>query len=77
MAPISGETTRKGFYMYDEKRKPSPDPEIKKFIQKAREISGVNVDPKVSLSLCACFWFLSVTIFPRLGLCNEILYSTG
>ncbi|XP_057476267.1 glyoxysomal fatty acid beta-oxidation multifunctional protein MFP-a-like [Actinidia eriantha] len=43
----AGETTRKGFYLYDEKLKPSPDPEIKKFIQKAREISGVNVDPKL------------------------------
>lgn len=51
MAIISGETTRKGFYVYDDKRKANPDPELKKYIQKAREISGVNVDPKVSLSL--------------------------
>lgn len=50
MAIISGETTRKGFYVYDDKRKANPDPELKKYIQKAREISGVNVDPKVSLS---------------------------
>lgn len=47
----SGETTRKGFYVYNDKRKASPDPELKKFIQKAREISGVDVEPKVSLSL--------------------------
>ncbi|KAH7856829.1 hypothetical protein Vadar_005949 [Vaccinium darrowii] len=43
----AGETTRKGFYVYNDKRKASPDPELKKFIQKAREISGVDVDPKL------------------------------
>ncbi|KAD4178258.1 hypothetical protein R6Q59_021824 [Mikania micrantha] len=43
----AGETTRKGFYMYDDKRKASPDPEIKKYIDKAREISGISVDPKL------------------------------
>ncbi|XP_076894581.1 peroxisomal fatty acid beta-oxidation multifunctional protein MFP2-like [Bidens hawaiensis] len=43
----AGETTRKGFYKYDDKRKASPDPEIKKYIDKAREISGVSVDPKL------------------------------
>ncbi|KAF5944693.1 hypothetical protein HYC85_018770 [Camellia sinensis] len=44
----AGEATRKGFYVYNDKRKASPDPEIKKIVQKAREISGVNVDPKLS-----------------------------
>ncbi|EPS73418.1 hypothetical protein M569_01334 [Genlisea aurea] len=44
----SGEATKRGFYIYDEKRKASPDPEIKKYIQKAREISGVAVDPKLT-----------------------------
>ncbi|KAJ0802950.1 putative 3-hydroxyacyl-CoA dehydrogenase, Isomerase, Hydro-lyase [Helianthus annuus] len=43
----AGETTRKGFYVYDDKRKASPDPEIKKYIDKAREISGISVDPKL------------------------------
>lgn len=47
----AGETTRKGFYVYDDRRKASPDPEIKKYIEKAREMSGVTIDPKVSLSL--------------------------
>ncbi|GMP68703.1 hypothetical protein CsSME_00028236 [Camellia sinensis var. sinensis] len=42
----AGEATRKGFYVYNDKRKASPDPEIK-IVQKAREISGVNVDPKL------------------------------
>lgn len=46
---ISGEATRKGFYLYDDKRKAKPDPELKKYIEKARSISGVKVDPKVSL----------------------------
>ncbi|OMO98530.1 Crotonase superfamily [Corchorus olitorius] len=42
----AGETTRKGFYLYDNKRKASPDPELKKYIEKSRSISGVAVDPK-------------------------------
>ncbi|VVA96753.1 unnamed protein product [Arabis nemorensis] len=44
----AGEATRKGFYLYDDKRKAKPDPELKKYIEKARSISGVNVDPKLS-----------------------------
>ncbi|KAG8372936.1 hypothetical protein BUALT_Bualt12G0118900 [Buddleja alternifolia] len=44
----AGESTRRGFYAYDEKRKASPDPEIKKYIDKAREISGVTIDPKLT-----------------------------
>ncbi|KAL8161200.1 LOW QUALITY PROTEIN: hypothetical protein V2J09_012689 [Rumex salicifolius] len=43
----AGEATRKGFYLYGEKHKARPDPEIKTFIGKTREISGVNIDPKV------------------------------
>ncbi|KAL8196130.1 hypothetical protein R6Q57_025130 [Mikania cordata] len=43
----AGETTRKGFYVYNDKRKANPDPEIKKYIDKAREISGISVDPKL------------------------------
>ncbi|XVE82165.1 hypothetical protein DITRI_Ditri15bG0124900 [Diplodiscus trichospermus] len=42
----AGETTRKGFYLYDNKRKASFDPELKMYIEKARSISGVAVDPK-------------------------------
>lgn len=48
---LTGETTRKGFYLYDNKRKASPDPELKNYIEKARSISGVNVDPKVYLPI--------------------------
>ncbi|KAL3505711.1 hypothetical protein ACH5RR_031093 [Cinchona calisaya] len=44
----AGETTRRGFYVYDNKRKASPDPEIRKYIEKSREMSGVNVDPKLA-----------------------------
>ncbi|KAI9123294.1 hypothetical protein K1719_006183 [Acacia pycnantha] len=43
----AGETTRKGFYLYDDKRKARPDPELKNYIEKARSISGVNIDPKL------------------------------
>lgn len=44
----AGKSTRKGFYVYNDKRKASPDPEIKKYIEKARELSGVSVDPKLA-----------------------------
>ncbi|KAK4725772.1 hypothetical protein R3W88_030689 [Solanum pinnatisectum] len=44
----AGETTRKGFYVYDDRRKASPDPEIKNYIEKAREMSGVTIDPKMA-----------------------------
>ncbi|KAM7463093.1 hypothetical protein LguiA_031214 [Lonicera macranthoides] len=43
-----GETTRKGFYVYNDKRKASPDPELKNYIEKARSISGVTIDPKLT-----------------------------
>lgn len=46
----SGESTHKGFYVYDKNRKAGPNPELKKYIEKARSSSGVSVDPKVSLS---------------------------
>ncbi|KAK8671150.1 hypothetical protein V6N13_037755 [Hibiscus sabdariffa] len=42
----SGEATGKGFYLYDNKRKASPDPELNKYIEQSRSISGVAVDPK-------------------------------
>ncbi|XP_062175642.1 glyoxysomal fatty acid beta-oxidation multifunctional protein MFP-a-like [Alnus glutinosa] len=43
----AGETTRKGFYVYDEKIEASPDPELEKYIDKSRSISGVTIDPKL------------------------------
>ncbi|CAL0301622.1 unnamed protein product [Lupinus luteus] len=43
----AGEATRKGFYLYDDKRKASPDPELKNYIEKARSVSGVSIDPKL------------------------------
>lgn len=43
----TGESSRKGFYVYDGKRKASPDPDIKKYIEKSRSISGVTQGPKV------------------------------
>ncbi|XP_027329967.1 peroxisomal fatty acid beta-oxidation multifunctional protein MFP2 isoform X1 [Abrus precatorius] len=43
----AGETTRKGFYLYDDKRKASPDPELKNYIEKSRNFSNVSVDPKL------------------------------
>ena len=36
--------------MYDDRRKANPDPEVRKYIEKAREISGIGIDPKV------CVW---------------------
>lgn len=43
-----GEATRKGFYIYNDRRKASPDPEVKNYIEKARSMSGVSVDPKLT-----------------------------
>lgn len=43
-----GESTRKGFYLYNDKRKASPDPELWKYIEKARSIAGVAIDPKLA-----------------------------
>lgn len=48
--PALGETTRRGFYVYDDKRRANPDPELKKYIDKSREIAGVTIDPKVTTS---------------------------
>lgn len=48
---MTGEGTRKGFYKYDEKRKASPDPEIKKYIEKSKSMAGINPDPKVLFAL--------------------------
>lgn len=43
-----GEATRKGFYVYNDRRKASPDPEVKNYIEKARNMSGVSVDLKLT-----------------------------
>ncbi|XP_059625651.1 glyoxysomal fatty acid beta-oxidation multifunctional protein MFP-a-like [Cornus florida] len=43
-----GESTLKGFYVYDDKRKASPDPELLKYIKKARSISDVTIDLKLT-----------------------------
>eukprot|EP00268_Persea_americana_P031369 TRINITY_DN3050_c0_g2_i3.p1 TRINITY_DN3050_c0_g2~~TRINITY_DN3050_c0_g2_i3.p1 ORF type:complete len:728 (-),score=159.83 TRINITY_DN3050_c0_g2_i3:358-2541(-) len=43
----AGEATGKGFYLYDNKRKASPDPELKKYIESSRSFAGVSVDPKL------------------------------
>lgn len=45
----SGESTRRGFYIYDDRRKAKPDPEVKRYIEKARSMSGITIDPKVGL----------------------------
>lgn len=47
LATFLGETTKRGFYVYDDKRKAKPDPELKKYIEKSRSISGLSVDAKV------------------------------
>ncbi|KAG0468510.1 hypothetical protein HPP92_017838 [Vanilla planifolia] len=43
----TGEAARKGFYKYAERRKAIPDPEIRKYIEKSREMAGVTPDPKL------------------------------
>ncbi|KAL1803729.1 hypothetical protein DCAR_0935440 [Daucus carota subsp. sativus] len=44
----AGESTRRGFYVYNDRRKASPDPEVKKYIEKARSMSGITIDPKLT-----------------------------
>ncbi|KAF3456245.1 hypothetical protein FNV43_RR00895 [Rhamnella rubrinervis] len=44
----AGESTRKGFYVYDDKRKAKPNPEVQNYVEKAREITGASIDPKLS-----------------------------
>ncbi|KAK1293873.1 hypothetical protein QJS10_CPA16g01554 [Acorus calamus] len=44
----AGEATRKGFYIYDDRRKAKPDPEIKKYVEKSRSMAGIAVDPNLS-----------------------------
>jgi len=39
-ALFTGEAIRKGFYIYDDERKASPDPEIKKYIEKSKSVAG-------------------------------------
>ncbi|XP_058077095.1 glyoxysomal fatty acid beta-oxidation multifunctional protein MFP-a-like isoform X3 [Magnolia sinica] len=46
----AGEATRKGFYVYDDRRKARPDPELKRYIEKSRSIAGVTADPKLMKS---------------------------
>jgi len=43
----TGESSRKGFYIYDDKRKASQDPDLIKYIEKARNMGGVTQDPKL------------------------------
>lgn len=65
---FSGETTRKGFYLYDDRRKAKPDPEIKNYIEKARNMAGVSIDPKV----CG---FVTGNKAPYSSLCLQLSYD--
>ncbi|KAK1387554.1 Glyoxysomal fatty acid beta-oxidation multifunctional protein MFP-a [Heracleum sosnowskyi] len=44
----AGESAHKGFYVYNDRRKASPDPEVKKYIEKARSLAGITIDPKLT-----------------------------
>jgi enoyl-CoA hydratase/3-hydroxyacyl-CoA dehydrogenase len=44
---LAGESSRKGFYLYDDKRKASPDPEMNKYIEKSRSMASIVQDPKL------------------------------
>ncbi|XP_078439828.1 multifunctional protein 2 [Wolffia australiana] len=43
----AGESTGKGFYTYDNRRKARPDPEIKNYVETSREMAGVTPNPKL------------------------------
>ncbi|KAI4364451.1 hypothetical protein MLD38_020541 [Melastoma candidum] len=44
----NGESTKRGFYMYDEKRRANADPELQKYIEKARNVSSISIDSKLT-----------------------------
>jgi enoyl-CoA hydratase/3-hydroxyacyl-CoA dehydrogenase len=46
-----GESSRRGFYIYDDRRNASPDPDLRKYIEKSRTMTGVVQNPKVILYL--------------------------
>lgn len=61
-----GEVIRKGFYLYDDRRKVSLDFEIKKYIEKVREIFGVSIDFKVCVLIffyCVGYMYLLFSFF--------------
>ncbi|KAJ1262443.1 hypothetical protein BS78_09G117000 [Paspalum vaginatum] len=43
----TGESSCKGFYVYDDKQKASQDPDLRKYIEKSRNIAGAMQDPKL------------------------------
>ncbi|KAF8720007.1 hypothetical protein HU200_024778 [Digitaria exilis] len=43
----TGESSRKGFYVYDDKRRASRDPDLRKYIDKSRNMAGVTQDPQL------------------------------
>nr|CAB3465481.1 unnamed protein product [Digitaria exilis] len=43
----TGESARKGFYVYDDKRRASRDPDLRKYIDKSRNMAGVTQDPQL------------------------------
>ncbi|XP_020254880.1 glyoxysomal fatty acid beta-oxidation multifunctional protein MFP-a-like isoform X1 [Asparagus officinalis] len=47
----AGEATKKGFYLYDEKRRARPDPELKKYIERSRDMAGITPNPEVLMKL--------------------------
>lgn len=69
----SGETTRKGFYVYNEKRKANPDPEVKKYIEKARKMAGITVDPKVGLPPYLYMCVLYIRAYINVCVCDFIV----
>lgn len=48
---LAGEQNGKGFYLYDEKRKARPTPEIKDFVKESQAESGIMPNGKVGILL--------------------------
>ncbi|XP_078158779.1 glyoxysomal fatty acid beta-oxidation multifunctional protein MFP-a-like isoform X2 [Carex rostrata] len=48
VAAATGEASGKGFYIYDDKRKASIDPEIAKYVEKSRRLSGFAPDSTIA-----------------------------
>ncbi|KAK1385545.1 hypothetical protein POM88_023280 [Heracleum sosnowskyi] len=47
--PMVCEATGKGFYDYNDKHEASPDSEVQIYVEKSRIMSGISVDPKLSI----------------------------
>ena len=54
---LAGEQNGKGFYVYDDKRKARPAPEVKDFIKQSQEDAGIMPNGKVRVPFDYCHMY--------------------